>query len=219
MKKYGFLPIQQAVILTALAATLMLALASPAKSQQTSSLSPPSSGDLGEQSQVNRLDFSEREFAMRNSRMRGSKLTGQAQYKLVYSQIKGDFERIQQLNNRLMNVATVTSSSDLKRIAELTLEVKKSASRLKLNLGLPESQEEEKGQKNQSRYDLDERLDRSIMMLDHSITSFVNNPLFKHGTNVINAQYVTRASSALNSIIEVSESIRKSAEQLSKTSK
>lgn len=205
--------------MAAAVAMLLAALVSTAFSQGGGNLTPAPSSDPGTQSGVNRLDMSEREFAMRNRQAGGNRLVLESQRKLLYSQIKEDFERIQELNKELVNTIAVRTSPAYRQVSELSTEIKKRASRLKLNLGLPDAEDAGRKQKSRERGDPLQSLDKSIVMLDHSVISFVSNALFKQGPDVINAQHVTKASLDLNSIIELSDGLRKSASQLDKSKK
>lgn len=133
----------------------------------------------------------------------------------LVNQVREDFRQIQVINNQMMSRAAVAGESlDYKNISEVTGEIKKRASRLKLYLALPEAEDETKSETNR-RSSGGEPLKAALNLLDHSIMSFVNNPLFQK-SGVVDIRLSTRASHDLSSIIELSASIKKSAEQFHK---
>jgi hypothetical protein len=217
MRNYRIDSLTQTVTLTMAVTAVLLAFSSSAVSQTAGDLTPASSGDPEVQAKVNRLDMSEREFAMRNRQVGGNRLVLESQRKLLYAQIREDFERIQELNKALVNTIAIQSSRTCKHISDLAIEVKKHASRLKLNLALPEPGKAEDKQKSPDL--TGQSLDKSLVMLDHSIISFVSNRLFKQGPDVINAQDASKASRDLNSIIEMSDRLKNSLLQQLKSKK
>jgi hypothetical protein len=210
-----------------LACVLTLMLAADAFSQRRGggNLTPPSSSDPGVQSTVNRLDMSEREFLMRNRQQGGSnRLVLESQQKLLYAQIKEDFERIQVVNRELVGTISAGAATDYKRVAAQAAEIRKRAARLKANLALPEFENESKqGERSSAASAATDSsqpgLNKSIIMLDHAIESFVYSPLFKHGPDVLYTEHVAKASRDLNRIIEASEQVRKRVGQLDKSTK
>lgn len=218
-------PLSSAWILLAACAFVLVLSPRALLAQTGGTLNPPSSADPGIQSDVNRLDMSEREFAIRNQRHGGNRLLMESQQKLLYAQIKEDFERIQVVNKELVKTLSAGPAPDYKRVTTLSGEIRKRAARLKLNLALPEIEDASKqkqGSPNSSASSSSTPppgLDKSIVLLDHAIESFVSSPLFKHGPGVLPAEHVARTTRALNSVIEVSERIRKAAAQADKSAK
>jgi len=133
--------------------------------------------------------------------------------KIVLEQIKKDFMRIQVIKNEMMYAISINNAFDYKRISDTAAEIKKLANRLKINLALSKSEENEKNGSSQNAPDR-AQLKASLLSLDSSIQSFVTNPLFQKP--VIDIQLATKASRDLESIIEISGSIKKRAERLSK---
>ncbi len=129
-------------------------------------------------------------------------------------QIKEDFAHMQVVNNEMMRAVFVADTHDYKIILDTTDEIRKRARRLKINLMLPEPDDDEQIGKLPAQQD-DKALRKSLLLLDNSIMSFVNNPLFQK-TDVLDTKLSTKASHDLKSIIELSAAIRKSVERLSK---
>jgi len=134
-------------------------------------------------------------------------------HKIVLEQIKKDFLRIQVIKNEMMYAISINNAFDYKRISDTAAEIKKLANRLKINLALSKSEENEKNRSSQNAPD-SAQLKASLLSLDSSIQSFVTNPLFQKP--VIDIHLATKASRDLESIIEISGSIKKRAERLSK---
>jgi hypothetical protein len=135
-------------------------------------------------------------------------------HKIVLEQIKKDFLRIQVIKNEMMYAISINNTFDYKRISDTAAEIKKLANRLKINLALSKSEDSEKNRSSEGAPDSAE-LRASLKRLDNSIQSFVTNPLFQQP--VIDIPLATRASHDLENIIEISGSIKKRAERLSKT--
>jgi len=133
---------------------------------------------------------------------------------LALEQVKEDFTRIQVLANEMMRTISVGNALDYKRISDTTAEIRKRASRLKANLALPESEYEPKHQKDQDALDSGQ-VRKELLKLDDSIMSFVKSPHFRN-PGVADAEHSFKAAGDLENIIELSSSIRKSAEKLSK---
>ncbi len=133
---------------------------------------------------------------------------------LDWAQIKEDFEQMQMVSNNMRRSVTTTADGvlDYKFISSATSEIKKRASRLKSNLSLP----------------LDEQLQPSkidglqmrtlLSALDGLIIRFVKNPIFKTA-GVVDAEQSVKARRDLERIIEISDKIRKDAEESKKNNK
>jgi len=133
--------------------------------------------------------------------------------KLAFVQIREDFRRIQVVDNEVMRTVSGSSALDYKQIADAAGEIKKCAARLKTNLVFPEA---EKESERQEKPDPDTYgLKPSLMALDKLILSFVHNPIFKDA-GVVDAKLGGKARRDLESIIELSDKLKKSAERMRK---
>lgn len=129
-------------------------------------------------------------------------------------QIKEDFSRIQVVNNEMMRKIFEEEVIDFKRISDSVAEIRKRASRLKVNLMLPEFDD------NQASLKLPDapiggQVKESLLALDTMIMNFVRNPLFQQ-PGVVDAKLAARAGRELRAIIEFSGGMRKEVERLSK---
>lgn len=130
----------------------------------------------------------------------------------VIAQVKQDFERIQIARNEI--VRTTGTGLDYKFLSEVTSEIRKRASRLEENLALPEPEENEKRVGNQGELN-EAQIRVALLSLCDRIESFVKSPIFET-PGVLDVQHSTKASSDLESILQLSASVRKSAERLKK---
>jgi hypothetical protein len=103
---------------------------------------------------------------------------------------------------------------DYRHISESIAEIRKRASRLRENLMLPATKDNEKSLKRSAATTTGQVKD-SLLMLDNLIMSFVRNPLFQQ-PGVVDAKHSAKAGSAMKTIIEFSGDIRKEIELLSK---
>jgi hypothetical protein len=133
--------------------------------------------------------------------------------KLAFVQIKEDFRHIQMVDYEMMRAVSSGNGLDYKQIAEAVAEIRKCAARLKINLVFPEA---EKDEHRREKTDPDTAgIKPSLAALDALILSFVHNPIFKE-TGVVDAKLGGKAGRDLDSIVELSDKIRKSAERMRK---
>jgi hypothetical protein len=133
----------------------------------------------------------------------------------TFKQASEDFVRLQVLNNQLTEAVSSTAIAlDYKLIANKAAEINKRANRLRGNLVLPKLEDGGKRpQKNESAPESGQ-IKTLLLTLNDRIKSFVSNPYFQ-SPGVIDIKQQTAARLDLESIIELSRSIRKSAEKLS----
>jgi hypothetical protein len=132
---------------------------------------------------------------------------------LAFTQINEDFERIQVINHALTLAAASGEELDFKIVGQAASEIKKRAGRLKTNLILPEDDE---ARPKPSDVIEPGQLKSSLTALDKLVISFVHNPGFQT-VKVIDPHWATQARSDLEEIIELSDRLKKSCEQLSRT--
>jgi hypothetical protein len=137
--------------------------------------------------------------------------------RLAYQQIKEDHEQLQVLTYHLSEAAGAGPTLDYKQIRKDAAEVKKHATRLKINLSLPEPGKSEKPKQNGEGFSTEE-LKSAIEALNALVKSFVWNPIFQQ-PNVVDVEHLARARRDLEGIIRLSEQIQKRAEALSKAGK
>jgi hypothetical protein len=159
-------------------------------------------------------DMMSREWNLNHSTEEANKQFKKDQVSL-FRQIHEDFTRMQIVNNETMKAIFVNKSIDYKQISAATEEIRRRALRLKQSLVLPKATEVEKVRKNSAPLN-DEQLKAVLLTLDHSVMSFVTNPLFTV-PNVINSKLSETATRDLERIIQLSESIRRDVERIKPT--
>ena len=162
-------------------------------------------------------DLNNRELILRRLRDEAkAKKPAELELKLALAQIKEDFERIQIVNNTMMRAVSIGEALDYKQISEVAEEINKRAKRLKTNLVILDLEDGKKVQRPQVATD-GEQVRTLLLMLNHLIKSFVTSPLFQN-LKVTDVRQLAKARQDLADIIELSHSVRKSAEKLKKSS-
>jgi hypothetical protein len=133
----------------------------------------------------------------------------------AFQQIGKDFKQIQILRNALVRHLKTAGPLDYTAIADEAGEINKRANRLKSFLIARKKDEVEKEPKSDDEIN-QEQMKTTLVTLCKRIESFVDNTVFKlPGT--IDAQQSARAGTDLLDIIELSGSVRKNADRLSRT--
>jgi hypothetical protein len=212
MKSYRTRPATRLLVFKAAASVLVFMLAAPLAAQRNNPLR-----GTPEAARAREIGMREEELVRTRIEMEASRPSEDprhlAAHKILLEQIKKDFLRIQVIKNEMMYAISINKAFDYKRISDTAAEIKKLANRLKVNLALSKAEDSEKNRSSQNAPDSAE-LKASLQQLDHTIQSFVTNPLFQKP--IIDIPLATKASHDLESIIEISGSIKKRAERLSK---
>jgi hypothetical protein len=127
-----------------------------------------------------------------------------------FAEIKEDFERIQIINN---DVLQASGTPDVQVISESAAEIKKRAIRLKSNLFPPESGKKSKEPKPAPE---DQELKSLLTSLDNSIASFTRSPIFQNA-KVVSPEDSTKAQKELENIIKLSTRIALEADRIKKS--
>jgi hypothetical protein len=128
-------------------------------------------------------------------------------------QVREDFKTIQDVNNRMMSQAWAQDSVDYERTSNMLGEINDRAVRLKTNLALPQP---DKIQHKSLDAKGAREFKSALMVMDHSLMSFINNPVFRE-RNVVEVNLATQATKDLEDVIAYSASLRKIAGNLKKT--
>lgn len=163
----------------------------------------------------------ERQYKMRAMEIEASRPPLSPEKKrLALAQIADDYAQIQVINNKMMSAAMSARVPNYGKIAETTSEIGKRASRIKMNLPLPDDDSDDQGAKVAVYKSVVDpaSLKASLLWLDGRIMSFVNNPIFQN-TTVVEVGEAARAKRDLNTIVEISSRIAKDTKKLSKSDK
>ena len=129
-------------------------------------------------------------------------------------QMNEDFERIQTLDRDILAAASADGGPDYKRISTGLADIRKRATRLRDNIGLPTDVKDEQWKKSVDESNAKE-LRPALMTLNSFITGFVSNPVLQRNANVDPA-LVAKARRDLDGIIDFSDKVRKSVEKMNK---
>jgi hypothetical protein len=195
------------------AVSSLILMTSTALAQQPTPGTNPSDVRLEQRERQNR------EMQLRSAGGMGVAATELDQQRLnaAIEQVKQDFKRIQIIRNEMVDYLLANKPLDYRHVAEQTGEVNKRASRLKTFLMQPTPDEKDKEQKNRAEFTNSE-MKGALVKLCNLIVSFTDNPVLKT-PGAVNVQQSARAGRDLLSIIEISGTIKKSAEKLNQGSK
>jgi hypothetical protein len=163
-------------------------------------------------------DIQNREWQLRN--MEAQAVTPTVDPKRLEAAIelvKQDFKRIQIIRNEMVDFLMAKKPLDFELISGQTEEIHKRASRLKIYLMPPVPEDKEKIQKIEFELNSKE-LQSALVRLCNLIYSFTQNPILKN-PGMIDVEQSTKAGGDLLSIIELSDTVKRSAGKLGKTSK
>lgn len=126
-----------------------------------------------------------------------------------YSEIKDDFEQIQQSQTAIVNAYTGGEKADYKQIAELSEKINRRTIRLSANLFAPPAVSEPNGGKDTSaakEIKAPSGIKEIIVELDNRIGSFVSNSIFQN-LRTVDLEASEKARLDANRIIELSRSL------------
>ena len=128
----------------------------------------------------------------------------------LLKQIIDDFRSIQNVNNKMMADVFAKPAVDYDKTSAAILQINTKATRLKNSLTLPNPKDVKKRDLNVSGA---KEFKSALLLMDHSIMSFVNNPIFKEG-KVMEVESATQASNDLADVITLSATLKKIADNL-----
>jgi hypothetical protein len=198
------------VLLVATTGILLLALTPTLQAQQRSPIEIFNENRAREHEEAERR----RELDRVMESNRRPAIPDQRQRSALIMQIKEDFNVIQLTYNEMVRLFSTDRGLDYESFSEKAADIMKRATRFRANINVSQLKDEKKIQKNQNAGD-GEQLKVSLLMLGHSISRFVNNPLFQN-LGAIDIKLSDKASRDLRDIIELSGSIRKTAKRLNK---
>ena len=160
----------------------------------------------------------ERQFKINEMEREAAKPRTPEEESLALSQIAEDFEQLQVVNNKMMGAAMTAASPDHARIAQATAEIKKRTRRLRDNLRLADLAGRDEAKESSSKKTVEPgNTKANLLLLDETIMSFVKSPIFA-SPQVFNLTQAIKARDDIDTIIRLSERIKKDAESFSKSS-
>jgi hypothetical protein len=162
-------------------------------------------------------DTSKREMQLRGLGNMPNKPSDPAQLQALIAQVQQDFERIVILHNEIVRAIDTNKPLVLDFISGATAEIRKRATRLQATLAFekPDASEQNRDKRKQLK---DAQLKDALVTLCKRIESFVTNPVIKT-PGTIDAQQSARARRDLEHVMELGDSINKSAARLKERSK
>lgn len=128
----------------------------------------------------------------------------------LLKQMTDDFRTLQNINNKMMADVFAKEAIDYDGTSAAIAQINTRATRLKNNLGLPNLKEAKKKDVTASGA---KEFKSALLVMDHSIMSFVNNQIFQQ-PNVIELETAARASQDLADVIALSATLKKIADNL-----
>ena len=204
---------QHTARLCSLIGIALLSLATPVFSQAPG---PPPIDKRTNPERARQQDMSRREYQLRNFGNRPGGTPDRRQLEALMAQTEQDFNRILTLHNEIARALSSNRDLDYQFVSDATAEIRKKASRLQTTLGLQEPNKESQNTKQGENGST--QLKPALVRLCKHIKNFVTNPVIETPSTV-NAEQLTRARRDLESLIQLSEQIKKDADKLSKTRK
>lgn len=140
------------------------------------------------------------------------------QQKLALAQIAEDFRQIQVVNNKMMSGAMTARELNYASIADTTAEIRRRAVRLRDNLHLAKSDQKNAVAQEFTPPGDAARFKTELLSLDKALMSFIGSPIFKAPASVIHVDESAKARRNLETVIELSAVLNKTATRLKKNS-
>jgi hypothetical protein len=180
---------------------------------------PPGGPNMKEEMQRQEM----RETMLRHPNLGGElEKRDQKRIDAAIAQVQQDFKQLQVVRNEVVRNLIAKKPLDYKLITDEAAEINKRADRLKTYLIPPmpknskDAKDKEKGQKDQGELTNDQ-MKSALVQLCNRIALFIENPVLKTPGTIDVAQS-TRVSGELQTIIELSSNIKRSAERLNNPS-
>ena len=158
------------------------------------------------------LERRNREIALRSVTMMGEQKRDPRVQQALLEQMNEDFKKIQLIRLDMVKDIAEGKTFGYKRLAGDSAEVRKRAARLRSSLALLEEKDVGKQDSKKIEFQKDTIQDAaSDLCLE--ISRFTGNPLFNRGA-VYNLRYAVEADNTLETIINLSENIKDSADRL-----
>jgi hypothetical protein len=162
-------------------------------------------------------DTSKREMQLRGLGNMPNKPADPKQLQALMAQVQQDFERILTLHNEIVRTIGTNKPLVLDFVSDATAEIRKRATRLQTTLAFEKPDASEQNQYKRKQLNGGQLKDALVTLCKH-IESFVTNPVIKT-PGTIDAQQSARARRDLEDVMELGDSINKSARRLKERSR
>jgi hypothetical protein len=196
-----------------IAFAFVAATALPAWAQQTSTAPPL---DRSNPERDRQQDINQREMLLRGYGLRGGRIDSGKKIQALAEQVEQDFNRILVLHNEIVRAISGGKRLDYSFVSDATTEIRKRALRLQATLALQPAASEQVAEQEIA---LDDgQVKEALITLCMHIKNFVTNPVIeKPGT--VNGDHLNKARKDLQSVTDLSFSIKRTSERLAKTHK
>jgi hypothetical protein len=161
-------------------------------------------------------DVKNRSIELERMKRAANKRPGSDQSTPKFPEIKEDFEEIQKINGTIQDLAADKSPINYAAVLKFVSEINRRAARLKSNLFSVESVEKRDTKNKRSSVVDSPEIPVLLGALDKSIDNFVHSSLFQNVNLVVNLQDSLKAQEDLETVIEISFSIKGKAKKLIK---
>ena len=199
-----------------IAIPLLLLVTTPVFAQRPATGSPPAI-DKTNAVRARQQAESRREWQLRNFGTQPNAPKDQRQIEALLKQTAEDFDRILMRHNEIARFLSAPKPIDFHFVSDATAEIQKRATRLQSTLALHQLPTETRVVEKSA--ELDETLMKDeLIRMCKQIRSFVTNPVIEN-PNTVDAQQLTNARRALESVIQLSAHLKKEATRLDKNHK
>jgi hypothetical protein len=191
----------------------LAATAMPAWAQQTSTAPPL---DRSNPERDRQQEMNQREMMLRGYGLRGGKPDNGKTHQALAEQVVQDFSRILVLHNEIVRAIIGGKSLDYGFVSDATTEIRKRAIRLQATLVLQPAVSQQITEQQIALNDV--QVKDALIALCKQIKSFVTNPVIEN-PGTVNGEQLNKARKDLQSVIELSLSVKRNAERLAKAHK
>jgi hypothetical protein len=160
---------------------------------------------------------SKRESQLRANGAAPTEAVDPKRLKAVMEEVEQDFKRILVLHNDMVRATTADQRLDYSFVSDAAGEIKKRASRLQTTLALNKPEGAEQSHEKRMQFS-DAQVKDALIELCKEIESFVRNPVIE-SPGTVDVQQTARAVRDLESVIDLSGRIKKTADKLARSSK
>jgi hypothetical protein len=157
-------------------------------------------------------DMANREWELRNIGKVKRINDDFAPVRISLAKVKDDYEGLQRANNSILKMLS-GKEIDYKLVVDASNEIRKRAGRLKSYLVNLEMVKDDKERKKNPDEIESEEMKASLLSLDSAIVSLIGSPIFKEFGKVVDATSTAKARDDLDTIIDLSERVKRSAER------
>ena len=172
---------------------------------------PTAAQTVGDPAKAQMQEMDRREMQLNNTLGEKGRPNDPKRSQAMMDQVSEDFQRILTRHNELVRAITANQSPDYQFISDAMGEIKKRSTRLQSSLKLQKPDTTTEDRKTESALIGMETKDEMILLCKQ-IESFVKNPIIeKPGT--VDAQALAKARNDLQSIVELSDVMKKQADK------